>query len=69
MITSGCTFSWSKKNLVNFNCDKFNPVCGENSVTYFNHCQAEDFEIETKYDGPCTGVIEVIPYNVPATAK
>jgi hypothetical protein len=65
LLLTGCSLqsSFSKK-ITGFDCDNFYPVCGEDEITYYNQCQADEREAEIVYDGACNGTdIETIPYD------
>jgi len=65
LVLTGCKISsWfgSKKDQER-NCDSHYPVCGEDGVTYYNACQADDLGANIIYQGACNnGEIITIPY-------
>lgn len=62
-LLCGCSFF--PKKVASFDCKIFSPICGNDEVTYYNQCQAEEYNAEVVYYGACNGsVIKTIPYEV-----
>lgn len=60
-----CGCSLFEKKAPAFDCKTFYPVCGVDEVTYYNQCQAQDYEVDIAYDGACNGsLIKTIPYEI-----
>ncbi len=60
-----CGCSLFQKKAPAFDCAIFSPVCGVDETTYYNQCQAQDYNIEIHYDGACNGsLIKTIPHEI-----
>lgn len=60
-----CGCSLFKKDTPGFDCKVFLPVCGDDEVTYYNQCQAQDYKVDIAYEGACNGtLVKTIPYEV-----
>lgn len=62
-LLCGCSI-FSKKTQT-FDCKIFSPACGNDEITYYNHCQAEEYNVEISYEGACNGsLIKTVPHEV-----
>lgn len=62
-LLCGCSLFQKKAPI--FDCKIFSPACGDDETTYYNQCQAEEYNTEVAYDGACNGsLIKTAPYEV-----
>lgn len=60
-----CGCSLFSKKAETFDCKIFSPACGNDEITYYNQCQAKEYNVEINYNGACNGsLINTIPYEV-----